>query len=91
MPGGRPENGAQLPEFARICRYRRPDGPWQNSPALGFRSVISLEKIYIYLSKNPVNLPNFTDIFWNYYLHFAPSTPRPGGLPIPASGTPSAA
>jgi len=48
-------------------------------------------KIYRNLSNNPVNLSEFIDIYGNYYLHFAPPAPRPGGGPIPAVSAPSAA
>ncbi|MCY4060194.1 MAG: hypothetical protein OXG44_19600, partial [Gammaproteobacteria bacterium] len=49
----------QIPANPRNCRHRRTQGTWQNSPAPGFRGVISQEKIAVYLPKNLVNLSNF--------------------------------
>ena len=59
----------EIPAFARICRHGRRSGPWQYSPAPGFRGVISQEnnsrKYPVNLSKNPVNLSEFIEFYGN--------------------------
>ena len=71
--------------FPRICRYHGLGGPWQNSPAPGFRGVISKEnnsrKYPVNLSKNPVNLSNFIEIYGNSIF----SNEAPGFAIIPKS------
>ena len=61
----------QLPANPRICRYLAPGGPWQNSPARDTASSFPKNFIYRNLSKNPVNLSEFTDIFGYYFLYFS--------------------
>ena len=54
----------QVTAFARICCHRARRGSWQNSPAPHFRGDISPKNLISgNLSKNPVNLSIFIDIF----------------------------
>ena len=61
--------GISAPAFARIFRHRRGRGPWQNSPAPGFRGVKPQEnnsrKYPVNLPKNTVNLSKFIEFFGN--------------------------
>ena len=56
------------PAFARICRYRRPGGSWQYSPAPGFRGVISQRKNFRKFIEKPREFIDIYRIFSKFHI-----------------------